>query len=399
MAACSSSDTGSSLPPEPGEPRNTLSGQGARTTHPGAPARVEHGQGRADLPGVEIGLYSFGERTPLGGKGPLPEPATRMKGLVAEAVAAEVAGLDVFGVGEHHRPDYLVSSPATVLAAAASRTSRIRLTSAVTVLGSEDPVRVFQAFSTLDLLSDGRAEIMAGRGSFTESFPIFGQELSEYDEIFAEKLDLLLRLRKEPRLHWTGRHRPPLRGESIHPRPLQDPLPVWLAVGGTPASAVRSGTLGLPMALAIIGGAPPRFRPMVELYRQAWRAAGHPGPAPLGINGHGFLAETAESARETAWPTYLDTMGRIGRERGWPPPTRARFELECGPDGPLLVGSPDEVAEKLLRQYHLFGWTRYLMQLTVGSLPPERVLHAIHLLGTVVAPKVREALAAIRSPA
>jgi probable LLM family oxidoreductase len=343
---------------------------------------------------VELGLYSFGERTREGGTGPLPDPAVRMQGLVDEIELADRVGLDVFGVGEHHRPDYLVSAPAVVLAAAAARTERIRLTSAVTVLGSEDPVRVLQAFATLDLLSGGRAEIMAGRGSFIESFPLFGLDLDQYDEVFAEKLDLLLRLRGSERLTWSGRHRPPLQGEGVFPRPLQDPLPVWLAVGGTPASAVRAGTLGLPMALAIIGGAPERFVPFVELFRSSWARAGHaPAALRLGINGHGFLADDPAEARDLAWPPYLDTMGRIGRERGWPPPTRDRFEHECGPDGPLLVGSPAEVTAKLLRHHALFGYTRYLVQLTVGSMPRERVRRAIELLGREVAPAVRGALA------
>ena len=317
----------------------------------------------------------------------------RLADLLEEIELADRVGLDVFGVGEHHRPDYVVSSPAVVLAAAAARTGRIRLTSAVTVLGSDDPVRVFQDFATLDLLSHGRAEIMAGRGSFIESFPLFGYSLDDYDALFAEKLDLLLALRKSERVTWAGRHRASLDDLAVFPRPVQDPLPVWLAVGGTPQSLVRAGTLGLPLALAIIGGMPERFAPMVELYRESARRAGHdPASLQVGINSHGFIADTSAEAADEAWPPYADTMGRIGRERGWPPPTRERFEAERSPRGALLVGNPQEVIDKILFEHELFGNTRFLMQMSVGTMPHERIMRSIELLGTVVAPAVRKAV-------
>jgi probable LLM family oxidoreductase len=339
---------------------------------------------------MEIGLYTFGET------GSPHDAGRRLRDLLEEIELADQVGLDVYGVGEHHRPDYVVSSPAVVLAAAAARTSRIRLTSAVTVLSSDDPVRVFQDFATLDLLSGGRAEIMAGRGSFIESYPLFGQDLDDYDELFAEKLDLLLALRERERVTWagSGRHRAPIADRGVYPRPLQQPLPVWIAVGGTPQSVVRAGTLGLPLAVAIIGGEPSRFVPLVRLYRDAARRAGHdPATLPVSINSHGFLADTSPRASDVAWPPYLDAMGRIGRERGWPPPTRARFEAERAPHGALLVGSPQEVIDKLLYEHALFGHQRCLLQLTVGVTPHTDVLRAIELLGTVVAPAVRAEVA------
>ena len=342
---------------------------------------------------MEIGIYTFAERTPDARSGKLVSAEQRLADLLEEIELADRVGLDVFGVGEHHRPDYVVSSPAVVLAAAAARTGRIRLTSAVTVLGSDDPVRVFQDFATLDLLSHGRAEIMAGRGSFIESFPLFGYSLDDYDALFAEKLDLLLALRKSERVTWAGRHRASLDDLAVFPRPVQDPLPVWLAVGGTPQSLVRAGTLGLPLALAIIGGMPERFAPMVELYRESARRAGHdPASLQVGINSHGFIADTSAEAADEAWPPYADTMGRIGRERGWPPPTRERFEAERSPRGALLVGSPQEVIDKILFEHELFGNTRFLMQMSVGTMPHERIMRSIELLGTVVAPAVRKAV-------
>lgn len=341
---------------------------------------------------MELGLYTFAERTP-DAHGHLVSAEERLRDLLEEIELADQAGLDVFGVGEHHRPDYVVSSPAVVLAAAAARTKRIRLTSAVSVLSSDDPVRVFQDFATLDLLSNGRAEIMAGRGSFIESFPLFGHDLNVYDELFSEKLELLLRLRAGERVTWSGKHRPPLRDLPVFPRPVQDPLPVWIAVGGTPQSVVRAATLGLPMALAIIGGAPERFVPMVELYRDAARRAGHdPAALPVGINSHGFIADTAAEAADLAWPPYVEQMGRIGRERGWPPPTRARFDAEVAPGGALLVGSPAEVVDKILHQHELFRNQRFLLQLSVGTMPHAEMMRAIELYGTVVAPAVRKAV-------
>lgn len=304
---------------------------------------------------------------------------------------ADRVGLDVFGVGEHHRADYAVSAPAMVLAAAAARTERIRLTSSVTVLGSEDPVRVFQNFATLDHLSGGRAEIMAGRGSFIESFPLFGQDLNEYDEVFAEKLDLLLRLRDTNPITWSGRHRAPIEDRPVYPRSAQNPLPIWLAVGGTPNSVLRAAQLGLPMALAIIGGEPARFRSITDAYRQATDQLGH-GRLPLGISSHGFVAETTAEAIETAWEPFAATMNRIGRERGWPPTSRAHFDRERSLPGALVLGSPDDLVEKILYQHELFGHERFLLQLTVGPIPHEKVLRAIELFGTEVAPRVRKAL-------
>ncbi len=342
---------------------------------------------------MEIGIYTFAERTPEAGTGRLVSAEQRLADLLEEIELADQVGLDVFGVGEHHRPDYVVSSPAVVLAAAAARTRRIRLTSAVTVLSSDDPVRVFQDFATLDLLSGGRAEIMAGRGSFIESFPLFGYSLDDYDALFAEKLDLLLALRAKERVTWSGRHRPALTGLAVYPRPVQHPLPVWIAVGGTPQSIVRAGTLGLPLALAIIGGMPERFVPMVELYRESARRAGHdPAALPVGINSHGYIADTSAGAADEAWLPYADTMGRIGRERGWPPPTRERFEAERSPSGALLVGDPRQVIDKILFEHELFGNSRFLMQMSVGTMPHDRIMRSIELLGSVVAPAVRKAL-------
>ncbi len=348
---------------------------------------------------MEIGLYSFGETRVNPSTGRPLHVRQRLTHLLEEIETADQVGLDVFGVGEHHRADYTVSSPMTVLAAAAARTRRIRLTSAVTVLGSDDPVRVFQAFATLDLLSGGRAEIMAGRGSFTESFPLFGYDLAHYDELFAEKLDLLLNLRDSEVVRWSGRHRPPIEGRPVYPRPLQDPLPVWLAVGGNPGSVNRAGSLGLPMALAIIAGAPARFRPMAELYRRTLAEAGHdPEGTPLSLNVHGFLSTDGQRARETALPAFQETMNRIGRERGWPPMDRSHLERDAAPGGALLVGEPEEVVERILEQHTLFRHRRLLIQLTVGPLPHSQVLEAIELLGTEVAPLVRRELGAPGDP-
>ena len=317
-----------------------------------------------------------------------------MREVIEEAELADQLGLDVFAVGEHHRPDFVVSSPAVALAAIAARTERIRLSSAVTVLSSDDPVRVFQEFATLDLLSGGRAEIMAGRGSFIESFPLFGYDLDDYDELFAEKLELLLALRRGERVTWSGRHRAPVESLGVYPRPLQNPLPVWIAVGGTPQSVVRAGTLGLPLALAIIGGMPERFVPLVDLYRQAARRAGHdPATLPVGINSHAFLAESSQQAADDFFPSYAEAMTRIGRERGWPPTTRQQFDALRSPRGALLVGSPQEVIDKILYEHELFGNQRFLVQLSVGTMPHDKMLHAIELLGTVVAPAVRTEIA------
>jgi len=339
---------------------------------------------------MEIGIYSFAETRFDPESGSQVHTEERLRHLLEEIQLADEVGLDVFGVGEHHRPDYAVSTPAVVLAAAATRTERIRLTSAVSVLSSDDPVRVFQDFATLDLISGGRAEIMAGRGSFTESFPLFGQDLGDYEELFAEKLELLLKLRAEERVTWSGKHRPAIDGRRVYPRPLQNPLPVWIAVGGTPQSVVRAGTLGLPMALAIIGGAPHRFKPVVDLYREAAARAGHdPSSLPVSINSHGFLADDPHTAAELAFPPFAETMSRIGRERGWPPITRQQFDAEVALHGALVLGSPQQVIEKILYQHELFRHDRFLIQLTVGLMPHEKVLRAIELLGTEVAPVVR----------
>jgi probable LLM family oxidoreductase len=347
---------------------------------------------------MEIGIYTFAETTPDPATGRRPEARERLRDLLEEIELADQVGLDVFGVGEHHRPDFAVSAPAVVLAAAAMRTTRIRLTSAVTVLSSDDPVRVFQEFSTVDLLSNGRAEIMAGRGSFVESFPLFGYDLEDYDALFSEKLELLLRLRESERVDWAGGHRPAIHGLGVYPRPVQQPLPVWVAVGGTPQSVVRAATLGLPLALAIIGGAPERFVPLVELYREAAERAGRdPASLAVGINSHGFLADDSRRAAELFWPSYAEAMSRIGRERGWPPTSRQQFDAMRGPRGSLLVGSPQEVIDKVLREHELFGHQRALFQLSVGTMPHAALMRAIELLGTEVAPVVRREVAA-RTP-
>jgi probable LLM family oxidoreductase len=342
---------------------------------------------------MELGVYTFAETTPDPHGGHVISSTQRLRDLMEEIELADQVGLDVFGVGEHHRPDFAVSSPAVVLAAAAERTKRIRLTSAVTVLSSDDPVRVFQDFATLDLLSNGRAEIMAGRGSFIESFPLFGHDLDDYDDLFAEKLDLLLKLRETERVSWSGRHRPALKDLGVYPRPLQNPLPIWIAVGGTPASVIRAAELGLPLALAIIGGAPEQFAPLIKLYRDVGRRAGHdPSQLRVSINSHGFLADDSNQAADTFFPSYAETMTRIGRERGWPPTTRRQFDASRSPRGALLVGDPQEVIDKILREHELFAHDRFLAQFTVGSIAHDKVMRAIELFGTKVAPAVRGAV-------
>jgi probable LLM family oxidoreductase len=324
---------------------------------------------------MELGLYTFADVA----------RESRLREVVEEAEVAEQAGLDVFGVGEHHRPDFVASAPAVVLSAIAARTSRLRLTSAVTVLSSDDPVRVFQEFATLDLLSGGRAEIMAGRGSFIESFPLFGYDLDDYDALFTEKLDLLLKLRASERITWSGTYRAPIQNLGVYPRPIQDPLPVWIAVGGTPQSVARAGSLGLPMALAIIGGQWQRFVPLATYYRRA-------GGTTLGLNSHGYIADTTREAMDEYYPTYAAMMTRIGRERGWPPMTREQYEFMCSPTGALFVGDPETVAEKIVRQHELFGHDRFLVSLGYGAMPREKVLRSIELFGTRVAPIVQETL-------
>jgi probable LLM family oxidoreductase len=343
---------------------------------------------------MELGIYTFAEMTPDPATGRTVGGAERLRDLLEEIELADQVGLDVFGVGEHHRPDYAVSAPAVVLAAAAARTRRIRLTSAVTVLSSDDPVRVFQDFATLDLLSGGRAEIMAGRGSFIESFPLFGYDLEHYDALFSEKLELLLKLRESERVTWAGEHRAALNGQGVYPRPLQDPLPVWIAVGGTPQSVARAGRLGLPLALAIIGGVPERFAPLVELHRESARRAGHdPARLPVGINSHGYVAPTAREAVDDAFPPFAAMMNKIGRERGWPPMSREQFEASRTLRGANFVGSPEEVVEKILFQHEVFGHQRFLLQMSVGTLPHDKLMRSIELFGTKVAPVVRSEVA------
>jgi probable LLM family oxidoreductase len=337
---------------------------------------------------MELGIATFADLA----SGVSPEQ--RMRDLLEEAELADQLGLDVFALGEHHRPDFAVSAPAVPLAAIAARTQRIRLSSAVTVLSSDDPVRVFQQFAELDLLSGGRAEIMAGRGSFIESFPLFGYDLDDYDELFAEKLELLLAIRDANPVSWSGRHRAPLNQAGIWPRPVQDPLPVWVAVGGTPQSVVRAAMLGLPLTIAIIGGQPARFAPLVELYRRAWQQAGHPGePGPVAINTHAFVGATRAAADSAFAAPYLAMMNRIGRERGWPPSGRPEYQALAAPDGALAVGDPEQVAEKILMEHELFGHQRYVGQMSVGAVAHADVLRSIELFGTEVAPRVRAEVA------
>jgi len=321
----------------------------------------------------------------------------RLANLLEEIEHADQVGLDVFGIGEHHRKDFLDSAPAIILAAAAARTKRIRLTSAVTVLSSADPVRVFQNFATLDLISQGRAEMVVGRGSFTDSFPLFGFRLEEYDSLFAEKLDLLLKIRDNEHVTWSGKHRAPLTGQGVYPRPVQNPLPIWLGVGGTPKSFARAGALGLPLMVAIIGGETHRFRPLVDLYRQAGKEAGHsPDLLKVGVHSLGYVAATSKEAADDFFPGYARAFTDVGKERGWPPVTRAGFDAQRGPQGALLVGSPDEVAEKILRHSEaLGGVSRFTFQMNAASLPHAKLMKAIETLGTRVAPALREEVSSL----
>jgi probable LLM family oxidoreductase len=338
----------------------------------------------AIITSMELGLATFADLS----SGVSPE--RRMRDLLEEIRLADELGLDVFAIGEHHRPDFLVSAPAVVLGAAAAITERIRLSSAVTVLSSDDPVRVFQAFAEVDLLSGGRAEIMAGRGSFTESFPLFGFDLEDYDDLFAEKLELLLRIRDGERVTWSGRLRPPLHDAGVFPRPVQDPLPVWVAVGGSPPSVVRAGALGLPLTVAIIGGRLDRFAPLVDLYREAGRRAGHdPARLRVAINTHAFVGLEPGQAEAAFAAPYLAMMNRIGRERGWPPSGRREFEELRAPHGALAAGTPEEVAAKILFEHELFGNDRYVGQMSVGAVAHRDVLRSMELFGTEVAPLVR----------
>ncbi|QRM45689.1 LLM class flavin-dependent oxidoreductase [Rhizobium sp. BG4] len=342
---------------------------------------------------MELGLYTFADVNPNPGRRKGAEGAERLKHLIEEIELADQVGLDVFGLGEHHRPDYAASVPAMALAAAAVKTKNIRLTSAVTVLSSDDPVRVFQQFATLDLISDGRAEIMAGRGSFIESFPLFGYNLEDYDQLFEEKLDLLMALREGEVVNWKGELRAPINGRGVYPRPLQDPLPLWIAVGGTPQSVARAGAMGLPVALAIIGGEYPRFAPLLELYREAARRAGQDASKlKTSINVHGFIADTTEAAADQFYGPQAEVMNRIGRERGWGPTNRAHFDMARGPTGNLFLGDPELVAEKIVAAHNVFKNDRFLLQMAIGLMPHDQIMRGIELYGTKVAPLVRKAL-------
>jgi len=317
----------------------------------------------------------------------------RLRNVVEQIEHADRVGLDVFGIGEHHRRDFLDSAPVVILAAAAARTQRIRLTSAVSVLSAADPVRVFQEFATLDLLSNGRAEMVVGRGSFIDAFPLFGLKLEDYDALFVEKLELLLKIRENEHVHWSGKHRPALTGQGVYPRPVQNPLPIWLGVGGTPHSFARAGALGLPLMVAIIGGEPQRFRPLIDLYREAGARAGHrPDQLKVGMHALGHVAATTQEAADAYFPGYARTFTDVGKERGWPPVTRAGFDAQRGPEGALLIGNPDEVVEKIVRHSKaLGGLSRVTFQMNAASLPHATIMQAIELVGTRVAPALREA--------
>jgi probable LLM family oxidoreductase len=344
---------------------------------------------------MQIGIDSFAAAISDPVTGATVKPVERMKDLLEEIELADQVGLDVFGIGEHHRAEFLDSAPAVILAAAATRTKRIRLTSAVTVLSAADPVRVFQEFATLDLISNGRAEIVAGRGSFVEAFPLFGLSLEDYDSLFAEKLELLLKIRDSTQVDWSGKYRPPLRGQAVYPRPLQNPLPIWVGVGGTPTSFVRAGALGLPLMVAIIGGEPRRFRPLVDLYREAGRRAGHaPEKLTVGLHSIGFLAETTQKAADEFYPGYAHTFSEIGKERGWAPTTREQYDSTRGPRGALLIGDSETVAKKILYVNEaLGGLSRITFQMGVSTLPHQAMMRAVRILGTEVAPIVKRELA------
>ncbi|MGA8103106.1 MAG: LLM class flavin-dependent oxidoreductase [Candidatus Acidiferrales bacterium] len=345
---------------------------------------------------MQIGVDSFAAAISDPATGLTLTPVERIQHLLEEIALADQVGLEVFGVGEHHRTEFLDSAPVVILAAAAAQTKTIRLTSAVTVLSAADPVRVFQEFATLDLISRGRAEIVAGRGSFIESFPLFGLNLEDYDSLFAEKLELLLTIRDHTHVTWSGKHRAALTGQAIYPRPLQNPLPIWVGAGGTPTSFVRAGMLGLPLMVAIIGGEPERFRPLIDLYREAGRRAGHsPDRLTVGLHSIGFLADTTAKAADIFYPGYAHTFTEIGKERGWPPTTRAQFDAVRGPKGALLIGDAKTVAKKILYVNEaLGGISRLTFQMGVSTLPHPAMLRAIEILGKELAPMVRKALAA-----
>lgn len=337
---------------------------------------------------MELGITTFAETIPI--DGPPISHAQRLRQVVEEIELADQVGLDVYGVGEHHRPDFAASTPTVVLAAAVGRTERIRLSSAVTILSSDDPVRVFQQFATLDAVSGGRAELLAGRGSFIESFPLFGYSLDDYDELFAEKLDLLLAIRDNEKVTWSGTFRSPLVNQGIYPRPEQDPLPVWVGVGGNPRSIVRAGARGLPVALAIIGGSPIRFSGLADLHRKSLTEAGFdPVDVPLAVHAHGYVSESNDQAAEEFYPAYAKAMTGLGAERGWGPMTRPQYDSMRGPQGSLVLGDPAHVAETILRWRKTLGIERFMLHISVGSLPHSQVLRSIELLGTEVAPLVR----------
>lgn len=342
---------------------------------------------------MEFGLCTFADMQPEYVSGEAMITNKRYKELMEEIRLADELGLDVFAIGEHHRPDYGVSSPSTVLAAAAMITKNIRLSSGVTVLSSDDPIRVFQQFATIDQLSDGRAEIMAGRGSFIESFPLFGYDLSKYDELFEEKLELLMKINEEVIINWKGTVTPTIPNRGVYPRPFQKKIPIWRAAGGSPSSAVAAAKAGLPLMLAIIGGLPEQFTPFINLYRQTALKSGiAEKDLQVGINSHCFIAETSKKAADDFYPSYEVMMNRIGRERGWPPLTRERFEASRSPRAALMVGSPQEVTDKLLYEYELFGYTRFLAQMSMGTVEHSKVMKSIELFGTKVVPEVKKAI-------
>lgn len=346
---------------------------------------------------MELGIYTFVENTPINGSSGKLLDRERIENLFEEIKLSDQCGLDVYAIGEHHREEYLSSSPSTLLAAAASITGKIKLSSAVTVLGSEDPVRVFQQFATLDLVSNGRAEIMVGRGSFIESFPLFGKRLDDYDELFTEHLELLIKLNKQTKIEWKGKYRPAIDGRNVYPRPVQKELPIWVAVGGTSQSAYRAGNLGLPMAIGIIGGYASQMKYLTELHKKGAEDAGFKVP-PISINSHGFLADDSQKAKKIAFPAFKLTMVKLGKERGWPQMSYEHFEQSTRLEGANAVGSPAEVIEKILYQHELFGHSRYLLQMSVGSMPHKHIMRSIELFATKVAPVIRKEISNLRTP-
>lgn len=340
---------------------------------------------------MELGISTFVELTPDPETGKTITPYERMRDVMEEIELADQAGLDVYAIGEHHRPDFVASAPTVILGAAAVKTKNLKLASAVTVLSSDDPVRVYQQFATVDLLSAGRAEIMAGRGSFIESFPLFGYDLDDYDTLFAEKLDLLIKINEEEKVTWQGQHRAAINNLGVYPRAYNEKMPIWVAVGGTPTSVVRAATKGLPLALAIIGGAPAQFKQLVQLYRQTSEKAGH-GTLPLAVHSHGYVADTSQQAADEFYPSYAYVMSKLGRERGWSAMTRQQYEALRGPQGALLTGSPQQVIDKILYEHELFNLSRFLIHTSVGTMPHDKVMRSIELFATKVAPEIRKAV-------